>query len=348
MQERTEREQIRLAVSGNDGAVRIFDPQERQAVGARMAADVDEVTSLEPETRAWKGLQLLVGYGPKLRLWDYQAERVDVLATGHVGSISKVAQVAVKPGQFGVATCGIDGSVRLLTGSNLPSNEVGADVGMGALLALATVPGSIGQVVVAGARGAVLKWDLLAQQRVSAPLREHSGAVLSLAFLNGGRLLASGGQDGRVLFYDVENWSTQKLLHPGHAGWVWSMCAVDVPEAAGGLVSGGSDGMVRFWSQSGYARQLTGHVGQVRSVCQLTNAGRVLLASAGDDGTIRLWDIEEASCVYIIPVGLPVRAIAPLGVPERLLQHTECETALLVGTQEGPLVIALHASFWRP
>jgi WD domain, G-beta repeat len=40
---------------------------------------------------------------------------------------------------------------------------------------------------------------------------------------------------------------------------------------------------------------LRGHRGWVTGLCTVTVAGRPTLASAGDDGTVRIWDLSQAS-----------------------------------------------------
>jgi WD40 repeat protein len=54
--------------------------------------------------------------------------------------------------------------------------------------------------------------------------------------------------------------------------------------------------------------QLQGHTGQIRSVCFYANSA--LLASASEDGTIKLWNVKDspspaATCISTLITGRP-------------------------------------------
>jgi WD40 repeat protein len=112
--------------------------------------------------------------------------------------------------------------------------------------------------------------------------------VLSVAFDPTGELLASGGQDGTIRFWDVAG--HRQLGEPlvGHAGPVMSV-AFDPTGST--LASAGQDGTVRLWDVAEHeelGEPLAGHDGIVWSVA-FSPTGETL-ASAGQDGSIRLWD----------------------------------------------------------
>lgn len=53
-----------------------------------------------------------------------------------------------------------------------------------------------------------------------------------------------------------------------------------------------------------------GRAGVLWSVCPVTPAGRELLASTGDDGTVRVWDPQSGACPLTVPTYYPGEAIA--------------------------------------
>eukprot|EP01130_Rhizamoeba_saxonica_P019050 TRINITY_DN9766_c0_g1_i1.p1 TRINITY_DN9766_c0_g1~~TRINITY_DN9766_c0_g1_i1.p1 ORF type:complete len:628 (+),score=146.27 TRINITY_DN9766_c0_g1_i1:19-1902(+) len=55
--------------------------------------------------------------------------------------------------------------------------------------------------------------------------KSHSGAVTCISVSNDGKLLASGGEDGFIKFYDVENWDMMNMIRvgfvPGSCCWIY-------------------------------------------------------------------------------------------------------------------------------
>ena len=111
-------------------------------------------------------------------------------------------------------------------------------------------------------------------------------------------LLASAGDDGTVRIWDPAT-GTQLRQLSGHTGLVLGLCAVRV---AGQdlLASAGDDGTVRIWDPATdisvprpprrWFRCRTAHTGRVFGLCAVRVEGQDLLASAGDDLTVRIWD----------------------------------------------------------
>jgi WD40 repeat protein len=94
---------------------------------------------------------------------------------------------------------------------------------------------------------------------VVLPLSEHKGAIRSLAWRGDGQVLASTGEDGLIVWWDVaRGWPsiTKPDAHPPErpAG-VHGKIASGVLDAAfgptGELVTAGRDRKVRLWAEDG-------------------------------------------------------------------------------------------------
>jgi WD40 repeat protein len=114
--------------------------------------------------------------------------------------------------------------------------------------------------------------------------------VLALAYLPGGKAIASAGKDAVVRLWDADT-GNEAGRWVGHLGWVTGLAFT---HDGGTLVTGSYDRSVKAWdvSQSGGAQVLRGHKGWVQCLA-MSSTGKdkqQILASGGKDGLVKLWD----------------------------------------------------------
>jgi len=132
------------------------------------------------------------------------------------------------------------------------------------------------------------------------PLTGHRGWITSLCFSPDGTKLASAGEFGQLLLWDLTAAEPEPMRLPGHAGVVHGVAFS--PDGSL-LASAGADHVVqvravaRPWH---IIRRLTDHTNAVLSVAFSPDGS--LLASGGADGTVRMCDLS-AKGDQLRPVG---------------------------------------------
>ncbi|MFT3801611.1 MAG: hypothetical protein QM766_10365 [Burkholderiaceae bacterium] len=131
------------------------------------------------------------------------------------------------------------------------------------------------RVAAGGDDGVVRLWDIASGQQIASSERLHSSMIWSIAFDPQGRRLASASQDGTIRLWRIGAAS-------GAGGR--AIEAIDPP--------------------------LTGHDGGVNTVAFDPEGER--LASGGDDGTVRVWNVAEHRQIPLRPMAHdgPVLAVA--------------------------------------
>ncbi len=146
---------------------------------------------------------------------------------------------------------------------------------------------------------ALHEWDVATGQ----PLRilpGHENWIYTLAFTPDGHLLASGGDDQKIRLWDVKSGSCIKTLPAGER--VRSVAF----SPDGHLLASGSDAQdVLLWNSTSGRRLavLQGHSDRVRVVAFARNTKNplnmlgedMILASGGEDETIRIWQISKTT-----------------------------------------------------
>ncbi|MCE4265331.1 WD40 repeat domain-containing protein, partial [Rhodococcus globerulus] len=248
------RAQLMLASAGDDGAIRLWNPDTGSEIGDPITGHAQTVQALAFGTSTDDRPVLASAGGDGIRFWNpYSGLAIGdplVVPRGEVRALAFGTSTDDRPV---FASAGSDGTIRLWNPDNgLPIGDP-LVVPRGAVRALALGTNSQGRLILAygGADGTIRLRNPETGKAIGEPLRGHRGPIRALAFgTNSGGLsmLASAGGDGTV-----------RLWHP------------DTGRAL--------------------TRPLRGHHGLVNAVAfGATTDRHAFLASAGDDHTIRLWD----------------------------------------------------------
>lgn len=120
-----------------------------------------------------------------------------------------------------------------------------------------------------------------------SPLRQHSGAVCSVALSGDGRLAVSASWDHTLKVWDLASGREPRTLE-SHRGPVYAVALSWDGRLA---VSASENRTLMVWNPVSryYLRTLTGHTGPVNAVA-LSGDGRLAI-SASWGGTVKVWDI---------------------------------------------------------
>jgi WD40 repeat protein len=151
--------------------------------------------------------------------------------------------------------------------------------------------------------GAVELWSWPERRRVRL-IEGHDDVVNAVEWLGDSNTLVTAGADRTICVWDAATGKLTATLK-GHSGPV--QCLAVSPDSKL-LCSGSSDQTIRVWDVATWqlVRSLTNHLGPVHALAfrptspAAKEQPRSVLASAGGDGTVRLWQPEIGRMVRII------------------------------------------------
>jgi WD40 repeat protein len=264
-------------------------------------------------------LLLAGGTDGQVHFWDVATGREvgPALAAPRFGPEAWVTRVAFSPDGRRIATSSQkavvlwDAASRKPDGAPLPHD--------GLVWGLAFLPD--GRLATCVDDGTVRVWDLAARRVVLGPLR-HCGApnyYYTLAAYPKGPILASAGQDGRVVFWDTASG------HPAGPGLTHGSCVIQAAFTADGekLLTTTRGGTVHVWAlKTGRATDLP-FQGFEANALALSPDGRRFATGTGF-GIVRLWhtdSLRPAGPVYRQRASVQSLAFSPDG--RRLVIGTE-------------------------
>ncbi|MFH8609989.1 hypothetical protein ACH4D5_21170 [Streptomyces sp. NPDC018029] len=267
-----------LASVSRDRKIMLWDPRRR----TRKAVLAGHGTWLRTVAFSPDGRTLATaGDDKKVLLWDIATRRRTATLAGHTGI---VRSLEFSPDGRTLATAGADRSVILwdLRDRSLRHTLRGH---AGSIGAVAFSPDGRTVATASEDRTAAL-WDAATGARRKV-LNGHTDHAMSVAFSPDGRTVATAGDDHRALLWDVGR-GTRLATLTGHTGDVRALAFS--PDGRT-LATAGLDRTVMLWDPTRRTRTatLTGHGTNVYSMA-FAPGRRPLLASAGENGSITLWD----------------------------------------------------------
>lgn len=134
----------------------------------------------------------------------------------------------------------------------------------------------------------------------------HTKDVLSVSFSADNRKIVSGSRDKSIKMWNILGQC--KHTQQNHSDWV--SCVRFSPDPKKPLlVSGGWDKLVKVWDlkKLELRTDFIGHQGYINTVTISPDGS--LCASAGRDGKIMLWDLNESKHLYSLEAGKEVHAL---------------------------------------
>ena len=209
------------------------------------------------------------------------------------------SSVAISPDGNLVACGRSDGSVELwnLDGPSPQSHTLKSHQHKGVVSSIAFSPDGHRMASAGGADRVIDISNTADAQRYSISTESE---VFTVAFDPRSELLASGGSDGDIRFWNPDG-SSERTIPQAHVHGVMSLAFNQVkPE----LASGGNDRMVRIWhtdSLSQFDHPLTRHTETVQGVAFNAEGNRIVSASA--DHTVQMWDADTGDPIGDVMIG---------------------------------------------
>lgn len=213
-----------------------------------------------------------------IRIWDKSGQPLQAL-TGHTQSVLGLAVLADKK----LASVSRDRTLRFWNIAN-GCCERSVTAHQGAVLAVASLSNRM--IATGGADALVKLWNI--DGELLAILEGHAGWVWAVASLENS-LLASASEDGSVRLWDCCSGQCIQTL----SGTV-PLRALAISDDSKKIVTGNIEGEIVIWNlmEEGWiiATRFNAHTTAIR---KLRFFDAELLASAGEDNWLRIWDLPE-------------------------------------------------------
>lgn len=287
---------------------------EQNAVAREVAAASVSTIQIDPERSvllALEGLAVTTNPRPEIIQALHQAlpeMRVARASSPQEGHLSRVFSVVYSPDGKTLASASKDGTVDIWDADTLSVLQTLTLVddpdkynGYGAFAAVYSPDGK--SLAAVSADGRLTVWNTSTWQ-IKYQVTAHSGQARAVAYSPDGKYIATGGEDSYVRVWDIAT-GKKKYVLGGLTGNKYGVEALIFSQDSSTLFAGGdNDRVIYAWDMStgDLAYQLD-DLSDPRNIVNglaLSPNGK-LLATAGSDRLISLWNLENRTLVMQIP-----------------------------------------------
>lgn len=307
-----------LASAGVDKTIRLWDPITGADVGEPLIGHTDAVLDIAfgplPDGRY---ALASCSADRSIRLWDpVTGHAIGHPLVGHKSDINAITFVQMPNGKTVLASGSSDETIRIwdLT-TNTIVRELDRHTGPVTTLAARTLPDGRSILASGGADMRVFLWDVGDPKSFVVVFEGHTDTLTAVTFgefFDGSIVLASAAREDSIQMWSVDDGEAIGTITLNDGDWVRGLTFARVSRTQTLLATAGPDNKVELWNpqfRSIAEHPLTGHSESVEAVAFGTSKrtltfspsarvllasesepeDRLLLASGGHDGIVRLW-----------------------------------------------------------
>jgi WD40 repeat protein len=262
-----------IASSSADGTVKVWNLEE-----GTVKSSFDEHLSSVLSVSFAPDSETLVSGGKDgmIRIWNIEGKSIRKPLEGHIGAVSSVN---FSGDGTHIVSGGFDQTVRVWNREG-QLIEKPLIVRASSVSSVGFSPKDKGILISSHENGLVTLWNLVDDDINGKPVVEHVGLVKAIDFSPDGKSLVSGGADGIVRFFGIEEDSVRSLTRR-HDGTIQ---AVRFSKNGERFATGDSSGIIQLWNSAGVpiGEPVQAHTDSVLSLA-FSFDGQTLVSGSADN-----------------------------------------------------------------